>query len=468
MSRILIVDDESKLRALLVMALSSEGFDADEAGSAEQALDKLQKGGSYDVVITDIRMPGLSGLELMQKLKGAYGSPECIVMTAYGDAGTGVEAMRLGAFEYVLKPFEMDEMALLVKSALERRRLRSEVEDLKLRETGRYKLERLIGSAKPMQELLLQAKMVSRRDTTVLIRGRSGTGKELIARGIHSESGRDPFIAVNCGALPENLLESELFGHEKGAFTGAAIQKIGLFERAEGGTIFLDEIGDVTPAMQVKLLRVLQEREFMRVGGTKTLRTNARVIAATHRNLEEEVKKGNFREDLYFRLNVFPIFVPSLSERMEDLPMLVDYFLRKFDHTGGLAEGVLSRMLEYAWPGNVRELENCLERAAIIAGTGPLTLDHLPEHIRQKKTLERPSVFKMPASGISLDELEKSCILQALDMTHGNKTRAAGLLGITRRALYSKMHTHSIRGYGATGEAAAETPESPEAAAPAA
>jgi DNA-binding NtrC family response regulator len=462
MSRILIVDDETKLRTLLSMALSSEKFEVEDAQSAEQALEKLKKAPGFDVVITDIRMPGLSGLELIQMIKGHYGQPECIVMTAYGDAGTGVEAMRLGAFEYVLKPFEMDEMVILVRSALERRRLRLEVEDLKLRESGRYQLDSLIGAAKPMQELMRQAKMVAKRDTTVLIRGRSGTGKELIARGIHTESGRDAFITVNCGAVPENLLESELFGHEKGAFTGAIGQKIGYFERAQDGTIFLDEIGDITPAMQVKLLRVLQEREFIRVGGTKNQHTNARVLAATHRNLEEEVKKGNFREDLYFRLNVFPLYVPSLSERMDDLPALVGHFLRKFGHSGKLADGVLSRMLEYAWPGNVRELENCLERAAIIAGPGPLELDHLPEQIRQKKVLEKPSVFQLPSSGISLDELEKSCILQALDMTHGNKTRAAMLLGITRRALYSKMHTHSIRGYGATGENAADTPEAAE------
>jgi len=291
----------------------------------------------------------------------------------------------------------------------------------------------------------------------VLVRGKSGTGKELIARGIHAESGRESFVAVNCGAIPENLLEAELFGHEKGSFTGAHAQKIGLFERAASGTVFLDEIGDVSPAMQVKLLRVLQEREFTRVGGTRVVRTQARVIAATHRNLEEEVKKGGFREDLYFRLNVFPIFVPSLAERMDDVPALADAFLRRFGHNAGMAEGVMSKLLEYSWPGNVRELENCLERAAIIASGTPLEVSHLPEHIRQKRVLERPSAFLLPETGISLDELEKSLLLQALEKTGGNKTRAAGLLGITRRALYSKMHTHGVRGYGATEETPAET-----------
>ena len=456
MARILVVDDEPKMRALLAMALSGEGLDATEAGSAEAALDLLGRGDAFAVMITDVRMPGMSGLELVKQAKAERPGLECIVMTAHADAGTGVEAMRNGALEYVTKPFEMDEMVLLVRSALEKGRLRDEVADLRGRESGRYRLDRIIGESKAMQEVIRQARMVAKRDTTVLVRGKSGTGKELMARGIHAESGRESFVAVNCGAIPENLLEAELFGHEKGSFTGAHAQKIGLFERAGNGTIFLDEIGDVSPGMQVKLLRVLQEREFTRVGGTRVIRTQARVIAATHRNLEEEVKKGGFREDLYFRLNVFPIFVPSLAERMEDVPALAEAFLRRFGHGAGMAEGVMSRLLEYSWPGNVRELENCLERAAIIASGKPLELEHLPEHIRQKRVLEKPSAFRLPETGLSLDELEKSLLLQALDMTNGNKTRAAGLLGITRRALYSKMHTHGVRGYGAAEETVPE------------
>jgi DNA-binding NtrC family response regulator len=318
------------------------------------------------------------------------------------------------------------------------------------------KSKRIIGRSGAIKKVYDLIQKLARVDTSVLIRGESGTGKELVARGIHAESGRDAFVAVNCGALPENLLEAELFGHEKGAFTGAHAQKIGFFERAGNGTIFLDEIGDVSLAMQVKLLRVLQEREFTRVGGTRVVRTLARVVAATHRNLEEEVKKGAFREDLYFRLNVFPIFVPSLAERMDDVPALSEAFLKRFGHEAGLAEGVMSKLLEYSWPGNVRELENCLERAAIIAAGSPLEVEHLPEHIRLKRVLERPSAFRLPESGLSLDELEKSLVLQALEMTSGNKTKAAGLLGITRRALYSKMHTHGIRGYGSE-----ETPAEP-------
>jgi DNA-binding NtrC family response regulator len=454
MARILVVDDEPKMRALLSMALTSEGMDVSEAESAEAALNALGRGDGFSVMVTDVRMPGMSGLDLVKRVRQDHPAMECIVMTAHGDAGTGVEAMRNGALEYVTKPFEMDEMVLLVKSAVEKGRLRDEVAELRILETGRYRLERIIGDSKPMQDVIRQAKMVAARDTTVLVRGKSGTGKELIARGIHAESGREAFVAVNCGALPENLLESELFGHERGSFTGAHAQKVGFFERAGNGTIFLDEIGDVSVAMQVKLLRVLQEREFIRVGGTRAIRTQARVIAATHRNLEEEVKKGVFREDLYFRLNVFPIFVPSLSERMDDVPAMADAFLRRFGHQAGVAEGVMSRLLEYSWPGNVRELENCLERAAIIAAGVPVEVAHLPEHIRQKRVLEKPSAFRLPETGLSLDELEKSLLLQALDMTSGNKTKAAGLLGITRRALYSKMHTHGVRGYGAE-----ETPE---------
>ncbi len=447
MSRILIVDDEAKLRTLIAMALEAEGWETLEAGSGEEALHVLEKN-SFDVLITDIRMPGISGLELLKKAKGLSPSLEFLVMTAYADAATGVEAMRSGALEYLIKPFEMDELTLLVKTAIERRKLKLELSDLREREFGRYRLDRIVGHSKAMQEVIRQCKMVATRDTTVLIRGNSGTGKELIARGIHNQSGREVFVAVNCGAVPENLLESELFGHEKGSFTGAATTKIGYFERAGLGTIFLDEIGDVSPAMQVKLLRVLQEKEFTRVGGQQVLKTQARVITATHRNLEEEVEQKHFRQDLYYRLNVFPVFVPSLSERLVDIPDLVDTFLKKFRHEAGLAEGVLSKLLEYSWPGNVRELENCLERAAIMAAGKSIELHQLPEYVRSKKVLEKASAFRLPETGLSLEELEKSLVLQALDMAKGNKTKAAVLLGISRRALYSKMHTHSIRGYG--------------------
>ncbi len=448
MSRILIVDDEPGMRAILAMALESEGMTVERAASAEEALEILRRADAFDAMVTDVRMPGLSGLDLVKRARKLRPNLECIVMTAYADASTGVEAMRNGAFEYVTKPFEMDEMILLIQSALEKGRLRDEVAELRVRESGRYRLERIIGTSPAMQEIIKQAKLVAKRDTTVLVRGKSGTGKELLARGIHAESGREAFFAVSCGGLPENLLASELFGHETGAFPGAHSQKIGILEYSGSGTLFLDEVGDIPPSLQVKLLGVLQEREFTRIGGTRVVHTHSRIIAATQRNLEEDVSKGDFREDLYFRLNIYPIFVPTLSDRMEDLPALTDAILKKFGHTSGMQEGLLPLLLEYSWPGSVRELENYLERAAIVAAGGPLEIKHLPEQVQQKRVLGRPIAFRLPETGISLDELERSLILQALEMTAENKTKAAGLLGISRRALYSRMHTHNIRGLG--------------------
>ncbi len=443
MGNVLIVDDEGKMRAVLAMALDQEGHTVDEAESAEAALAKLDTF-EPDVIITDMRMPGLSGLDLLRRIRARPDDMECIVMTAYADAKSGIEAMRAGAVGYVAKPFEMDEMLLLVKGALDRGTLRREVEELRVESRGRHSLANIVGSSKAMQECIRQARTVAKRPTTVLIRGRSGTGKELVARGIHAESGRRGFVAINCGALPDTLLESELFGHEKGAFTGAHARKAGLFEEAGTGTIFLDEIGDVSPQLQVKLLRVLQEREYTRVGGTETLRTEARVIAATNRNLEQAVREGGFREDLYYRLSVFPINVPSLAERLDDIPALTDTFLLRHRHTAGLASGTLERLMEYSWPGNVRELENCIERAVILASGAAIEAAHLPAHVRENRELRTPAAFVLPPEGISLDDVEKNLIRQALERAGGNKTQAAQLLGISRRAMYSKMSTHGI------------------------
>ncbi|MBD3315630.1 MAG: response regulator [Chitinivibrionales bacterium] len=443
MARILIVDDEGKMRALLAMALDAEGYGVEEAVSAEEALAACNRQ-AFDVVVTDLRMPGQSGIDLVRHVKKVNPETECIVMTAYADAKSGIEAMRGGAFEYVAKPFEMDEMLLLVKHAVEKRVLRDEVARLRADEGGRYSLDRMVAVSPAMRQVIAQARIVARHDATVLIRGKSGTGKELIARGIHAESGRREFVPVNCAALSETLLESELFGHEKGAFTGAHERKVGLFERAGNGTVFLDEIGDVSASLQVGLLRVLQEREFTRVGGTEIHKTEARVIAATNRDLESMTREGSFREDLFFRLNVFPIRLPRLSERTEDIPELVERFLLKRRHTAGVTDRAMNDLRQHPWPGNVRELENCIDRAVILANGKAITPDHLLLSPVAANIDSQGFQFILPPSGINLEATEKDFILQALRRANGNKTRAANLLGISRRALYSKMNTHGI------------------------
>lgn len=443
MGKILIVDDEGKMRALLGMALDSHGHKVEDAESGEHALDKI-KSFVPDVVITDIRMEGMSGIDLLKKIKQDHSEIEVIVMTAYADSKSGIDAMRNGAMEYVAKPFEMDEMILLVKNALEKALLQDEINKLRNTAKSKYSLNSLSTRSAKMRKTIEMAKIVAKRDTTVLIRGESGTGKELIARGIHEESGRKFFLPINCGAIPENLLESELFGYEKGAFTGADKKKPGLFENAEDGTIFLDEIGDISPALQIKLLRVLQEKEFKRVGGANIISTKARVIAATNRNLEEAVSSSKFREDLFYRLNVFPISVPQLAERSEDIPELIKHFCQKYDHQAGMDENVIKLLIKYRWPGNIRELENCMESSIIMANNKQLEVSHLPEHIRHEKGEDKSSSIYIPEEGISLDQIEKSLILQALEKSKWNKTSAAKFLGISRRAIYSKMKTHGI------------------------
>jgi DNA-binding NtrC family response regulator len=442
MAKVLIVDDEGKMRALIAMACDGEGHSVEEAATAEDALARLASF-APEVMVTDVRMPGMSGIDLVRQARARRPSMECIVMTAFANAKSGIEAMRAGAFEYVTKPFEMDEMLLLIKSAADKAALAQEVTHLRGESSGRWDLDRIIARSASMQKAIEQARIVAPRDTTVLIRGKSGTGKELIARGIHAAGGRRTFVAINCAALTETLLESELFGHEKGSFTGAHARKAGLFERAGDGSVFLDEIGDISLALQVKLLRVLQEREFTRVGGTEALRTQARVIAATNRDLEAAVKAGAFREDLYYRLNVFPVNVPPLAERADDVPALIDAFLLKFGHTAGMSGGARARLIAYPWPGNVRELENCVERAVIVAGGRTIDETHLPEYAAAS-VLVPAGGFALPAGGISLDAVEKDFILQALSRAQGNKTKAARLLGISRRALYSRMNTHGI------------------------
>jgi DNA-binding NtrC family response regulator len=443
MATILIIDDEGRMRSLIGIALSGEGMEIAEAACAEEALEFLAKGSRPEVILSDIRMKNMDGLTLLKEVRKAYPETEVIMMTAYADAKTGVEAMKNGAFEYLTKPFEMDELILLVKSALEKRSLKAENRTLKTELAVAFSIDNIIGASPKMQEIFKQVKLVGPRDTTVLIRGRSGTGKELIARALHQESGRDRFVAVNCSALPAALLESELFGYEKGAFTGAQKRKTGLFEEAGSGTIFLDEIGEISPDLQAKLLRVLQERTFRRVGGTDDLISRARIISATNRNLEDAVASGSFREDLYYRLNVFPILMPTLAERREDIPALADFLVRKYKGIGLLPQS-LQLLVNFGWPGNVRELENTIQQAVILAGSKAVAPENLPPHVREGISPSAPSTFKLPDSGIEIEQVEKEFILQALAKACGNKTRAAELLGISRRAIYSKMKTHNM------------------------
>jgi len=438
--RILIVDDERKMCVVLKAAFEHIGLSVTTANSGEAAMAAMSVD-KFDVIISDIKMPGMSGLDLLDKVKSGHPETEVLLMTAYADAQTAVNAMKKGAYDYIIKPFEIDELRHKVSHILEKHDLKAENKELKKKLKTRYSLDNMVGKSGAMQKVYELVEKVAPSDATVLVRGESGTGKELIAQAIHFTSYRKdfPFMAVNCSALPETLLESELFGYEKGAFTGADKQKPGLFEVAGKGTIFLDEIGDMTPATQVKLLRVLQAREVIHLGGAKAIPIQARTIAATNRNLEQAVKEKGFREDLYYRINVFPIFLPPLRDKKQDVPDLVAHFMREQNADPQQIEPkALKLLMEYTWPGNVRELENVVERSLILAGDGPVTINDLPPHIRGEA--EMPIELQTGADEMpTLDDMERRMIRRAITKAEGNKTRAAELLGITRRQLYSKM-----------------------------
>jgi len=441
MPRILIVDNEEKFCKVLVSALELEGMTGEYCTSGEAALAYLAQN-SADVVVTDLRMEGIDGLELLEKIKAKFPAIDVIIMTAYATQKTAIDALKKGAFDYLIKPFEMDELILRLNRIFEQKRILEENRRLKQHQESPIFYDRLIGKSKKMREVYLLIKKASENDATVLIRGESGTGKELVAQVIHQTSVRaeKPFVTVNCAALPETLLESELFGYEKGAFTGATQRRIGKFEQANHGSIFLDEIGDMTLTTQAKLLRVLQEKEIYRLGGNERILVDVRIIAATHQNLERMVEEGKFRNDLYYRLNVFPITVPPLRERKEDIPELVNHFLKE-TAAGGISNSALALLMDYDWPGNVRELQNAIERAAIVCD-GIIEEKDLPPHIRSGDRQIHP--FELPDEGVVLDDLEKNLIQQALEKAGGNKTRAAQLLGITRRRLYSLMERFHI------------------------
>lgn len=447
--RILVVDDEVMNRELLQEILARAGYEVTTASDGEAALELLRRH-AFHVVLTDLRMPGLTGVDVVRALKEIAPSTIGIVHTAFSSVETAVQAMRAGAYDYVIKPARRDELLLVIQRAIEFQRLHYENIGLRQQLKTKYKFANIVSDNEKMQAIFSQIEKVSDTDSTVLIYGESGTGKELIARAIHYNSYRQdkPLVAINCGAIPEDLLESELFGHEKGAFTGATALRQGRFEAANGGTIFLDEIGEMHPSLQVKLLRVLQEREFERIGGTRTIKVDVRIVAATNKNLEDLVARREFRDDLYWRLNVIPLTLPPLRERTSDLPLLVAHFIARFNaekkqQLQGITPEALERMEGYRWPGNVRELEHTIERIAILKGTGMITPEDLPEKILQTAKTQGVPLAEIPAEGIRFDAtveaFEKQLILKALALTAGVKSTAAKLLHMNRTTLIEKI-----------------------------
>src|SRR5215472_1697442 len=446
MASILIVEDEPKMRRLLEMSLADDGHSVRCVGDAETGLRKLAAEPA-DLVVTDLKLPGMSGLEFMQAAKRINASLPMIVMTAYGSVETAVEAMKAGASDYVLKPFTMAEMKLVISKELDVQRVRDENRSLKEALGRRYQFQNIVARSAKMQEVLALVERVAGTNATVLIGGESGVGKDLIARAIHQNSRRasGPFLKINSTAIPDNLFESELFGFEKGAFTGALAAKPGKFELADKGTLFLDEIGDVPAPIQVKLLRVLQEREFERLGGTRTLKVDVRLIAATNRDLRAALEEGTFREDLYYRLNVVPIDIPPLREHKEDIPDLVNHFLARFvadneKEIEGITPAAVSVLMEYHWPGNVRQLENSVERAVALSAGQVIDVGdiHLDSGLGKAGTAAAASDHFLP-EGMTLEQWEDNMIREALRRANGNKSQAARLLGLSRNALRYRL-----------------------------
>ncbi|XEQ94072.1 Regulatory protein AtoC [Sporomusa carbonis] len=455
---VLVVDDEESVRKLLAAVLKREGYQVVCADSGEEALVQF-RAVQPELILMDIRMPNIDGITAFKEMRKIRQNVTVILMTAYAAVETAVEAIKLGAFDYVIKPFDIEEVKLLVNRAIQLRKMTEKIDVLNRQLAESYRLDKILTNSPKMQELCRTIAKIAQSNASVLITGESGTGKELIANTIHYNSKRKngPFIKINCGALPEGLLESELFGHEKGAFTGAVMRRPGRFEQADQGTIFLDEIGEISPNLQVKLLRVLQEREFERVGGNETIKTDIRVIAATNRNLEEMVKQGEFRQDLYYRLNVVCLSAPPLRERKEDIELLAGYFLQKFMKENdkdiiGFDPDALSLLEDYSWPGNVRELANVVERAVIMSTGGMIFPEDLPESIRESKDSRenqlKSSLGLEKAAGQTLKEMIKKveCMLikEALQRNHGNKVKTAKELGMSRRSILYKIQEYEL------------------------
>ncbi len=444
MPNILIVEDEPKMRRLLEISLGEDGYTVQTAQDAETGVKYFQRN-AIDLIVTDLKLPGMNGLEFLQEAKRWNASVPVVVMTAYGSVETAVEAMKAGASDYVLKPFSMAEMRLVISKELDVQRVREENRTLREALGKRYQYQNIIARSTRMQEVLAIVERVAATNSTVLLGGESGVGKDLIARAIHQNSRRaaGPFIKINSTAIPDNLFESELFGYEKGAFTGASTSKPGKFELADKGSLFLDEIGDVPAPIQVKLLRVLQEREFERLGGTKTLKVDVRLIAATNKDLRAALEQGTFREDLYYRLNVVPIDIPPLREHKEDIPDLVNHFLLRFTAQNGkqverITPAALKVLMEYYWPGNVRQLENAIERAVALSAKPVLDADDIQLDSNGPRNHAATSAPILP-EGMSLEQWEDEIIREALRRASGNKSQAARMLGLSRNALRYRL-----------------------------
>ena len=449
--RVLILDDESSLRTALFRVLDRKGLNVITANKIEEAKVLCQGDVPVDLAIVDLNLPDGDGIEFMTHLKSLNPAAEVIILTGHATIESAIRATQKGAFHFVTKPFNLEELMSLIEKALTHKKLQQENQQLRSELNKKYKFDQIIGSSEQIQNVLRLIERVADSDSTVLVTGESGTGKELIARAIHYNSPRatGPFVPINCGAIPSELLESELFGHMKGAFTGAIANRVGRFEMADGGTIFLDAIGDLEPSLQVKLLRALQERSFEPVGSTKTVSVNVRVIAATNINLEDAVETGRFREDLFYRLNVIPLVVPALRERKSDIPLLLNHFMDIFNKTKGrgltgVASDALDCLSNYAWPGNIRELENLVERMTILKGQGTIEMSDLPPKYKSGKTVSTDAgSLEIPDSGMdfntAVDNFENTLILKALEKTGWNRNQAAALLRLNRTTLVEKI-----------------------------
>ncbi|HEX7359555.1 MAG TPA: sigma-54 dependent transcriptional regulator [Bryobacteraceae bacterium] len=460
---ILVVDDDESLRRVTEVQLEQAGFQTQTAADGSEALAALQKAPSQ-LVITDLKMPGMSGLELLRRIRAEYPEVVVVVITAYGTVESAVEAMRAGAYDYITKPVHPEELELVAKRALQHLQLLEENRALRSSLDAKYGFESIIGRSRSLLYVLDMAARAAQTDATVLIHGETGTGKELLAKAVHFNSSRRdrPFVTINCGAIPKDLLESELFGHVKGSFTGAVAHRTGKVETADGGTLFLDEIGEMPLELQVKLLRLIQQGEIEKVGAPSSSTVDVRAIAATHRNLEAMIEDGTFREDLYYRLSVIPLELPPLRERLDDIPQLVQHFFAKAKRKYGrenlaLPISLLPYFSNYRWPGNIRELENIVERLVVLTPGNEIAVSHLPAFLRKEHASVDELNLDLPPQGISLEAIEKELILKALGKFKWNQTHAAKYLDISRKALIYRMEKHGIRAEAGNADSEAES-----------